>query len=132
MHFSFFLFVSYFVDFLLLCFFELLGYSCDWAFSNLRKLVIWKNRAVNIFNWISKVLSMFLERINGMSIGLRKNRDCHDTSSIWPDLPYSHHMPYETIIWAICHMSSVTFRVALEICVKLVVHACLLGHMLDW
>lgn len=39
-----FLLISYFVYFLLLCFFELLGYSCDWAFSNLLKLVIWNNR----------------------------------------------------------------------------------------
>ena len=39
-----FLFVSDFVEFLLLCFFELLGYSCDWAFSDLLELVIWNSR----------------------------------------------------------------------------------------
>ena len=33
---------------------------------------LWFGTAVNIFNWISEVLSMFLERINGMSIGYER------------------------------------------------------------
>ena len=33
---------------------------------------LWFGTTVNIFNWISKVLSMFLERINGMSIGYER------------------------------------------------------------
>jgi len=62
------LFFSYFVNFLLLCFFSdivVIGpFRTCWN--------LWFGTTVNIFNWISKVLSMFLERINGMSIGYER------------------------------------------------------------
>jgi len=59
-------FLFIFVNFLLLCFFSdivVIGpFRTCWN--------LWFG--TTIFNWISKVLSMFLERINGMSIGYER------------------------------------------------------------